>query len=142
MEVIVSGKDICNYIPQREPIVMIDKFYGIEGNTSKTGLTVKSDCVLCADGCLTDGGLIEHIAQSGAMYIGYEAISKGDKVPLGFIGSINKMAINRLPKADEEIFTTIVMEAKVGDISLVSATVQSGDETIATGKMKVATKPQ
>lgn len=142
MEVVVSGKDICMYIPQREPIVMIDKFYGIEGNTSTTGLTVKADCILCADGRLTDGGVIEHIAQSGAMYIGYEAISKGERVPLGFIGSINKMTINRLPNAGEELLTTIVMEAKVGDISLVSATVQSAGETIATGKMKVATKPQ
>ena len=36
MQPIVKGADICNYIPQRKPIVMLDGFYGIEGNSSVT----------------------------------------------------------------------------------------------------------
>ena len=142
MKAIVEGSDICKYIPQRYPIVQIDKFFGIDGDSSTTGILIKDDNILCCDGELTDGGIIEHIAQSGAMHIGYESISRGEKVPLGFIGSINKMTINRLPKAGEELRTTITMEAKVGDISLIGATVKSGNEVIATGKMKVAIKPQ
>ena len=35
--------------------------------------------------------------------------------------------------------TTITMEAKVGDVSLIGITVRVADEVIATGKMKVAT---
>lgn len=142
MKAIIKDLDICNYIPQRKPIVMVDKFFGIEENTSKSGLTLKEDNIFCQDGQMLDGGIIEHIAQSGAMHIGYESIKKGEKVPLGFIGSINKLKINRLPKVNEELITTIVMEAKVGDITLVGSSVKIGDEVIAEGKMKVATKAQ
>lgn len=137
---IIAGAEVCNYIPQRSPIVMIDSFFGLEENTSVSGLTIAEDNMFCVNGALLDGGLIEHIAQSGAMQIGYMAISQGKEVPLGFIGSINKLTVNRLPLAGEQIRTTIVFEAQVGDITLVGATVRVGEEIIAAGKMKVATK--
>lgn len=139
-EPIVKGADVCRYIPQRSPIVMIDSFFGVEDNTSLSGLTISDDNLFCSNGELLDGGLIEHIAQSGAMQIGYIAISQGQEVPLGFIGSINKLTISRLPKVGETLRTTIVFEAQVGDITLVGATVRVADEIIAQGKMKVATK--
>ncbi|MCQ2202899.1 MAG: hydroxymyristoyl-ACP dehydratase [Bacteroidales bacterium] len=141
---VVAGADICKYIPQRKPIVMIDSFYGIseeQGNaTSVSGLTIGEDNLFVEDGQMIDSGIIEHIAQSGAMQIGYDSISNGRPVPLGFIGSVNKLTINRLPKVGETLNTTIVFEAQVGDITLIGATVKIGDETIASGKMKVATK--
>ena len=64
---------------------------------------------------------------------------KGEPVPLGMIGTINKFKIERLPLVGEEMRTTITMEAKVGDVSLIGITVRVADEVIATGKMKVAT---
>ena len=137
---IVAGEDICKYIPQRSPIVMIDSFYGIEGNGSKSGLTIAADNIFVEDGAIMDSGIVEHIAQSGAMQIGYESISQGLPVPLGFIGSVNKLSINRLPKVGERMETSIVFEAQVGDITLIGATVNVGDEVVATCKMKVATK--
>lgn len=141
-EPIISGTAICDYIPQRLPIVMIDKFFGLDGAASQSGLTISEQNLFCADGKFLDGGIVEHIAQSGAMHIGYEFISRGEKVPLGFIGSVNKLKINRLPLVGEELRTSICIEAKVGDISLIKASVMVGDEVIAEGKMKVATQPQ
>lgn len=141
---IVSGAEICNYIPQRKPIVMIDSFYGVkevDGNaTSVSGLTIAADNLFVEEGHIIDSGIIEHIAQSGAMQIGYDSISKGLPVPLGFIGSVNKLTIDRLPKVGETMQTTIVFEAQVGDITLIGATVRVSDEVVAQGKMKVATK--
>lgn len=141
-EPIISGTAICDYIPQRPPIVMIDKFFGLTSDASQSGLTISPDNLFCCDGKFQDGGIVEHIAQSGAMHIGFEFISRGEKVPLGFIGSINKLKINRLPSIGEELRTSICIEAKVGEISLIKATVSVGDEVIAEGKMKVATQPQ
>lgn len=137
---IVRGADICKYIPQRSPIVMLDSFYGIVENSSRSALTILEDNIFVEDGHIIDSGIIEHIAQSGAMQIGYMSISHGLPVPLGFIGSVNKLSINRLPLVGETMMTTIVFEAQVGDITLIGATVRVGDEVIATGKMKVATK--
>ncbi len=139
---IVAGNDVQKYIPQRPPIVMIDSFFGIDGETSESGLTIGVDNLFAEKGTMADGGIVEHIAQSGAMHIGYESISAGKGVPLGFIGSVNKLSIGRLPRVGETLRTTIVMEAKVGSVTLVGATVRVGDEVIAEGKMKVATQEQ
>lgn len=137
---ILNGKEeICHYIPQREPIVMVDKLYSFEPDRSETGLTVDGGSIFVENGKLMDGALIEHTAQSGALHIGYDYVSRGQKVPIGLIGSINKYQISRLPKVGESLRTTIIMEARVGDVSLIGITVRVGDEVIAQGKMKVAT---
>ncbi len=137
---ILNGKEeICGYIPQREPIVMVDKLYSFTDEKSETGLTIDGGSIFVEDGCLMDGALIEHTAQSGALHIGYDYVSHGKKVPIGLIGSINKFEIKRLPKVGEEMRTTISMEARIGDVSLVGICVRIGDEVIAQGKMKVAT---
>ena len=125
---ILEGKEeISKYLPQREPILMVDKLIDINDNGCEDALTV------------SDAALIEHTAQSGALFIGYQAVMKGEPVPLGMIGTINKFKIERLPLVGEEMRTTITMEAKVGDVSLIGITVRVADEVIATGKMKVAT---
>ncbi|MCQ2228362.1 MAG: hydroxymyristoyl-ACP dehydratase [Bacteroidales bacterium] len=139
-EPVVSGADICKYIPQRQPIVMLDSFYGVEDNASVSALTVLPDNLFVEDGHMVDSGIIEHIAQSGAMRLGYESVSKGEPVKLGLIGSVNKLTIDRLPNVGETMVTTIVFEAQIGDVTLMGATVKVGDEVIAQGKMKVATK--
>ena len=137
---IISGKAIQDYIPQRPPIVMVDKFFGIQDNSSATALTITPDNIFLADGILQDGAIVEHIAQSGAMHIGYEHISQGQPVPIGLIGSGNKLTINRLPTVGEELQTSVTIEARVGNVSLIAATVKIADEVIATGKLKVATQ--
>lgn len=137
---ILDGKEqICGYIPQREPIVMVDKLYSFESDRSETGLTVDGASIFVEDGRLMDGALIEHTAQSGALHIGYDCVMRGQKVPIGLIGAINKYTISRLPRVGESIRTSIAIEAKVGDVSLIGITVRVGDEVIAQGKMKVAT---
>lgn len=137
---VLNGKEeICRYIPQRAPIVMVDKLYESDATNCVTGLTIEAESIFVSDGVLQDAALIEHTAQSGALHIGYECVSKGLPVPLGMIGSINKFQISRLPKVGEEVRTTITVEAKVGDVTLVGITVRVADEVIASGKMKVAT---
>lgn len=137
---ILNGKEqICGYIPQRDPIVMVDKLYTFSDDQSETGFTISEDSIFVERGHLMDGALIEHTAQSGALHIGYDFISRGLKVPIGLIGSINKYEIARLPKVGEDIRTTIKMEARIGDVSLMGITVRVGEEVIAQGKMKVAT---
>lgn len=137
---ILDGKEqICKYIPQRDPIVMVDKLYSFEADRSETGLTIDESSIFVEDGRLADGALIEHTAQSGALHIGYDFVMRGQKVPIGLIGSINKYSITRLPRVGESVRTSIAIEARVGDVSLIGITVRVGDEVIAQGKMKVAT---
>lgn len=136
---IVEGNDVLKYIPQRPPIVMVDRLFAVEDKRSESGLLVKDDNIFCEDGVLQECGVIEHIAQSAAMRIGYMHISKGEEVPLGFIGSINRLTIDSLPRVGDDLRTEVEVEMEVFDITLLTAKVKVGDRLIAECQMKVAT---
>lgn len=134
---IISGEGIMKLIPQRPPIVMVDSFYGIEDNCSYSGLTVAADNIFCRKGKLQESGIIEHIAQSAAARIGYIYLQKNEQVPLGFIGSVDKLTIHDLPETGQELFTEITIIQEVFDITLVSARVSAPQGVIAECRMKI-----
>lgn len=136
-EAIIHDEGILELIPQRPPIVMVNKFFGIEENSSYTGLTVAADNLFCEEGELQEVGIIEHIAQSAAVRIGYIYQQKGEVTPLGFIGSVNKLNIYRLPEVGEELFTEITIIQEVFDITLIAALVKTEEQTIAECRMKI-----
>lgn len=139
-EAIICGEDIFSLIPQRPPIVMIDSFFGIEENRSFSGLTVTADNIFCEAGKLQETGLIEHIAQSAAARIGFIYTQKGEEVPLGFIGSVDKLKVYSLPDVGMILFTEITIVQEVFDITLISAQVKAGEELIAECRMKIFIK--
>ena len=57
---------------------------------------------------------------------------------LGFIGEVKDLDIVRLPREGETIETTITVEQEIFDVTLVSAEVRVGTETIATTRLKIA----
>lgn len=141
-EAIICGEDIFSLIPQRPPIVMIDSFFGIEENRSFSGLTVTTDNIFCEAGKLQETGLIEHIAQSAAARIGFIYTQKGEEVPLGFIGSVDKLKVYSLPDVGMKLFTEITIVQEVFDITLISAQVKAGEELIAECRMKIFIKKE
>lgn len=141
-EAIIHGEGILGLIPQRPPIVMVDSFFGIEENCSYSGLTVTSDNIFCEAGKLQEPGVIEHIAQSAAARIGFIYTRQGAQVPLGFIGSVDKLKIYNLPGVGIKLFTEITVVQEVFDITLVSAQVKAGEESIAECRMKIFIKKE
>jgi len=141
-EPIIRGEGIFNLIPQRPPIVMVDSFFGIEENHSYSGLTVTDDNIFCEAGKLQEAGIIEHIAQSAATRIGFIYTRQGEKVPLGFIGSVDKLRIYDLPKNGVKLSTKITVVQEVFDITLISAQVKVEEELIAECRMKIFIKKE
>lgn len=134
---IIEGKDILSLIPQREPIVMVDRFLGIEEGISYSELTITESNIFCERGHFNESGLIEHIAQSAAARVGYVCQQMNVAVPLGFIGSVDKMKINALPAIDDKLETSISIIQEVMDITLIHAEVKIEGELIAECKMKI-----
>lgn len=141
-DAIIHGEGILGLIPQRPPIVMVDSFFGIEENCSYSGLTITSDNIFCEEGKLQEPGIIEHIAQSAAARIGFIYTRQGAQVPLGFIGSVDKLKIYNLPEVGIKLFTEITVVQEVFDITLVSAQVKAGEELIAECRMKIFIKKE
>ena len=132
---------ITELIPQRPPIVMVDEFLGIEGNLSRTRLVVREDNLFVCGGVLDECGIIEHMAQSAAARVGYLFREKGEKIPLGYIGSINDFTVARHPKTGEEMMTVIEVMQEVFHISLVAARCEVDGRCIAACKMKIYLEP-
>lgn len=141
-EIICQGEELFRLIPQRPPMVMIDRFYGIEEDTSWSGLTVTTDNLFCRDGVLQETGIIEHIAQSAAARVGYIYMLRKEPVPLGFIGSVEKMKLFRIPSAGAELYTGITIVQEVFDITLITAEVKENDELLAECRMKIYLKKE
>ena len=136
-EAIIRGEEILNLIPQRPPIVTVDAFYGIRENASFTGLTISADNIFCREGEFQETGLIEHIAQSAAARIGYIYRQKQEDIPLGFIGSVDKLTIHQLPAVGDELYTEITVIQEVFDITLIAARVTCKDRMMADCRMKI-----
>ena len=139
-EAIKHGEGILGLIPQRPPIVMVDSFFGIEENCSYSGLTVTPDNIFCEAGKLQEPGIIEHIAQSAAARIGFIYTRQGAQVPLGFIGSVDKLRIYDLPEVGMKLFTEITVVQEVFDITLIAAQVKADEKLIAECRMKIFIK--
>lgn len=135
-----KGEEIKQLIPQREPVIMIDTFYGATETTGKSGLTVLADNVFCEDGQLREMGIIEHIAQTCAAYNGVknkQSNGAESKPKLGYIGEIKKCQIERLPRVGERLTTEVTATAQVMNVTLMEAKTKIDEETIASCQIKL-----
>ena len=137
MNALYDRHNILELIPQRPPIVEVDAFYGIGDAGAVCGLTVRADNLLVDGGALSEAGLLEHMAQSAAARNGYLAVSRGEEVQLGFIGSVNNASFRRLPRIGERITTTVEMLETVMDIVLIAVTSRVDGEPVAECRMKL-----
>lgn len=134
---IYSGDAIWKLIPQREPMVMVDQFFGIEEHDSFSGLTVSEGNLFCRNGVLTEEGVIEHFAQSAAARIGFLFVQNKEAVPVGFIGAVSKFVVYSHPSVGSELWTVVSIIQEVGNITLAGAKSWVGDELVAEGELKI-----
>ncbi|SEK27202.1 Predicted 3-hydroxylacyl-ACP dehydratase, HotDog domain [Aquimarina amphilecti] len=131
---------IKKLIPQKDPFVMIDKLLYFDKEKVVSGLKITSDNILTSDQYLTEGGLIENMAQSIALHRGYRGYinrGKDEKPKTGFIGSIKHATINSLPKIGTELITTVEIVAEIMQVSLVKIEVNDPEgNLIASSEMK------
>jgi len=150
---IVSREEIFKLIPQRAPFVFVDCYYGEVDGAYVTGFTPVAgtlftepvEGVCCAlrgakeelSVCLTEPGVIENMAQSAAVVKGYQFVSRGESIPVGFIGAVSKFEITEFPVAGEEIRTHIRNLGEFGDISLIEAVLFCGQRRAASAELKI-----
>ncbi|MDP3452698.1 MAG: hydroxymyristoyl-ACP dehydratase [Bacteroidales bacterium] len=150
---IVAGEEILKLIPQRAPFVFVDSYYGEFDGAQVTGFTPVAESLFTGSftgNCkerpkecdveelrLTEAGVIENMAQSAAAVTGYQFISRGESVPVGFIGAVSKFVITEFPLVGKEIITHIRELGVFGDISLVEAVVFCEERRAASAELKI-----
>ena len=139
-EPITDQELILKLIPQRAPIVMVDSLLYFEESKVISGLTVSEDNMFVQNGFLTEPGLIEHIAQTVALYTGYHFYINNIPAPEGYIGAIKSVTIEKLPKVNMQIETEVEILQEIMGVTLVQGTTTLNDEVIVTAQMKTVLK--
>lgn len=129
---------VAELIPQQAPFVMVDKLLAYSEHITRCALTVSSDNLFAEKGTLRAAGLIEHIAQTCAVRLGFYNQYSNTQPQIGYIGAIKDFSINRLPKVGETVECEIRIEEEVFGVSLVSAQCFINGSEIAQGKLKIA----
>jgi 3-hydroxyacyl-[acyl-carrier-protein] dehydratase len=129
--------DIKSLIPQREPIIMIDKIISHSDEKTSTSLTIKETNIFVEENIFQSSGLIEHIAQSSAARMGIQTTEEGKNPLLGYIASIKNLTISRLPVVGETIQTEIIITNKINNIIVVKAESRVEGIIVADCELKV-----
>lgn len=123
-------------IPQKFPFVMVDSLISYSENKVTAELTVEKENILTKDGELTASGLIEHMAQTVALYTGFQYYMKDQQPPTGYIGSIKTVFIETLPQIGETVQTTAEILQEFMGVTLLNITCKIEGVEIANAQMK------
>ncbi len=133
---ILDRNFVGNLIPQKFPFVMVDKVLAFEENFITSGFTVEESNIFTQNSIFQEAGLIEHMAQSVALYTGYQFYLKNEPAPTGYIGSIKSIEISKLPKVNDNLVTKVSVLQEFAGITLVEISVLLKEVQIAHGQMK------
>jgi predicted hotdog family 3-hydroxylacyl-ACP dehydratase len=92
------------------------------------------------EGCLTETGLIEHMAQTVALYTGYHFYIKNIPAPEGYIGAIKDINIKKLPEVNTKLETEVEILQEIMGVTLVKGLTRLNGEIIMTAQMKTVLK--
>jgi hypothetical protein len=125
-ELLVPSSEVSTFIPQRDPIVMVDGLLSHSADASTSILTIRTDNIFVSEGLLQAPGLIEHIAQTAALRAGYShklllLSEEGAAVapPVGFIGEVKNLTISHLPPIGSTLHTTVTVIHDVFTASII-----------------------
>lgn len=135
--------DILRFIPQRNPIVMVHSLLEATDDYALTDFTIKPENVFIDKGRFAEPGLVENIAQTAAVHIGYQCSLKGIPIPIGYIAAIKDLRVLSLPVVNTKVKTSVKIVNKVLDITVVEGMVQGEDGvTFCTCEMRIFAKLQ
>ena len=84
---------VNNLIPQKHPFVMVDKLFYFSENKVVSGFTISEENIFTFQSIFTASGLVENMAQTVALFTGYQYFLKQEPAPTGYIGAIKKVEI-------------------------------------------------
>ena len=128
---------ITDYIPQREPIIMVSEICEVKDKEAHTKFSFTDDNIFCDGAYLQESGIIENIAQTAAAMSGFNAIKNNEEVRRGFIGSVNNLKIFNLPKLGIEIETEVKVENQIMKVHIIKGIIRQNNIIMAACEMNI-----
>jgi len=134
---LANKNKIIDLIPQKYPMVMVDGLISNDETMTISTLSISENNIFCSYGFFTEPGLIENIAQTAALRSGYEAMKSNKEPTVGFIGSVKKMKIYKLPKVNDVIHTKITILTRLMNVLIIKGEVTINTQLMAEGEMNI-----
>lgn len=129
--------EITDLIPQRPPVVMIDRIKFADEKSATGKLQIRDTNLFFTEGHLSEAGITEFIAQTAAAYKGYQRISSGQDIRRGYIAAVKNLIIHKLPLLGETLECSIVIENELIGFTIIMAKVQCGNQPVAEAEMRI-----
>lgn len=130
-------QQILDYLPHRPPFLMVDKLTSVDENRFESEFLISADNILVQKDDFLESGLIENIAQTSAAGFGYIGAQKGEEPKVGYIGSVTKVEVFKLPPVGAMIITIVETLAQLGTIVLVRGVNYLNGEKLVECEMKI-----
>ncbi len=137
---LATENDITQYIPQRDPMVMVHKLVEASDNHAITQLLIESTNIFVDDGCFIEPGLVENIAQTAALQVGYQCAQRNVPIPIGYIAAIKNLEIHSLPPIEATIKTSVQVTNKVLELTVVEGKVEYDGKLCCSCEMRIFAK--
>lgn len=131
--------DVHTLLPQQEPFVMIGSLIHFDMVETVTETTIVENNIFVNSGSFSATGLLENIAQTCAVRIGYinKYINKKG-IQIGLIGAVRNYEVFKTPQVGSVIKTTIIVKEEIFGMILAEAVVECNNEQIAKTEIKIA----
>lgn len=134
----IQDIDVLTLLPQKPPFVMVDKMIYLDDLVVRTEFSITNENIFCSENKLMEAGLIENVAQTCAVRMGYTCrFLQNEQIKVGFIGAIKNFVIHRLPFVNEKLTTEVTIINNVFNMTLVEANTIINDELISSCEMKI-----
>lgn len=137
----ISSLHVQDLLPQRAPFIFVDSVLALDPDQKKcvTQFLIKEDTLLMDQGHLSEGGLVEVVAQTCALYLGiFNKYILHKEIQVGFIGAIKKFIIFELPKQGDLLSTEILITTEFGEMKIAYGTIKCAGRDVAHGEFKIA----
>jgi hypothetical protein len=101
---------------------------------------IEPDNVFVSNEYFREPGLVENIAQTAAMHVGYQCALKNIPIPIGYIAAVKDLKIFSLPRHNTRISTSVKITNKVLDVTVVEGKVEQEGNLLCSCEMRIFAK--
>jgi predicted hotdog family 3-hydroxylacyl-ACP dehydratase len=125
-------------IPHRAPMRLVDTLVSVnDGCAVAESVLPRSAIMADGEGKIDEVAFVELIAQSYAAFRGYMDRMDGKPPIEGFLVGVRDLAVAGRAYAGDRLLTSIRTVAAIGGFAVVEGAVTRGDETLASGTLKL-----
>lgn len=125
-------------LPHRTPMRLVDTLVSVnDGCAVAESILPRSTMMADGEGKIDEVAFMELIAQSYAAFKGYMDRMNGKPPGEGFLVGVRNLEVTGRAYAGDRLLTSIRTVAALGGFAVVEGSVTRGDETLASGTLKL-----